>query len=466
MFRFLRHAGFVYDRVRSWPECTIQPPTGCSTNILRGTTTNVKQVTDKPSRNIELLRNNRNFRLIWLADFVSSLGDRVHLVAMAALVYTVTGSLTQTGIAFVATALPDLVLGPFAGVLVDRRDRRQVLIACDLLRIPPVLAIPFVVDISIVLVYILLFSVNAVSVLFKPARRAIVPSIVQPRDYNTANSLGSVSENSSDIIGYPIGGGMLLLFGYLFGQEASLAIAFSFDALTYLTSAILIWSISVKSTTYVAEADRTFLREIAEGVSFVWNHRLVLANTLVTLLGPIALGASVPLLVGYAWEVLQGGEWEYSLIGAAISVGTVLGGIWLSTKERVNTGMVVISGLALMGISVTATGLVSSLIPALIFITISGFGSAMAMIPGLTLVQDHTPDNLLGRVFSLRTTLFYTAIVFSTFIGGWAGDLIGTQSALLVSGITLTILVGIAALIPSVRASGLEPVRPSGVSID
>jgi MFS family permease len=426
----------------------------------------VEQHTDKPSRNIELLRTNRNFLLIWLADFVSSLGDRVHLVAMAALVYTITGSLTQTGIAFVATALPDLLLGPFAGVLVDRRDRRQVLIACDLLRIPPVLAIPFVADFSIILVYVLLFSVNAATVLFKPARRAIVPSIVQPRDYNTANSLGSVSENSSDIIGYPLGGGMLLLLGYLFGQEASLVIAFSFDALTYLTSAILIWSINVKSTAYVAEAGRTVLREIAEGVSFVWNHRLVLANTLVTLLGPIALGASVPLLVGYAWEVLQGGEWEYSLIGAALSIGTVLGGLWLSTKERVNTGMVVVTGLALMGVSVTATGLVSSLVPALIFIAVSGFGSAMVLIPGVTLVQDHTPDNLLGRVFSIRTTLFYTAIVLSTFVGGWAGEQIGTQPALLVSGITLTILVGLAALIPSVRASGLEPIRVPSTTND
>jgi MFS transporter, DHA3 family, macrolide efflux protein len=433
---------------------------------LRGVAINVNLDTDKPSRNIELLRTNRNFLLIWLADFVSSLGDRVHQVAMAALVYTVTGSLTQTGIAFVATALPDLVLGPFAGVLVDRRDRRQVLIACDLLRIPPVLAIPFVADISILLVYILLFMVNSISVLFKPARRAIVPSIVKPKDYNTANSLGSVSENSSDIIGYPLGGGMLLLFTYLFSQETSVAIAFTFDALTYLISAMLIVGISVQSTAYVAETGRTVLREVAEGISFVWNHRLVLANTLVTLLGPIALGASTPLLVGYSWDVLGGGEWEYSLIGAAISIGTVLGGLWLSTKERVNTGMVVVAGLAVMGISVTLTALVSSLVPALIFIGISGFGSAMVLIPGVTLVQDHTPDSMLGRVFSLRTTLFYSAIVFSTFIGGWAGDQFGTQPALLVCGIVLTISVALAAMIPSVRASGLESVRAPGFSED
>ncbi len=405
-------------------------------------------------RNTRLLRDNRNFLLIWLADFVSSLGDRVHQVAMAALVYTVTGSLTQTGIAFVATALPDLVLGPFAGVLVDRWDRRTILIACDVLRIPPVLLIPFIADQAIVIVYILLFTVNAVSVVFKPARRAIVPAIVPPRDYHTANSLGSVSENSSDIIGYPLGGGLLLLFGYLLSQEAAVAIAFTFDALTYLVSAILIFSMRVDPAGEIAKTGQTVWKDVTEGITFVWNHRLVLANTLVTLLGPIALGASTPLLVGYAWDVLSGGEWEYSLIGAAISIGTVLGGLWLGRRERVNTGIVVLSGLALMGISVTATALVSSLIPALLFIAVSGFGSALVLIPGVTLVQDHTPDNLLGRVFSLRTTLFYSAIVFSTFIGGWAGDQFGTRPALFVCGIILTVSVVLAGLIPSVRASG------------
>ncbi len=381
---------------------------------------------------------------------------------MAALVYTLTGSLTQTGIAFVATALPDLVIGPFAGVLVDRRDRRRVLIACDLLRILPVLAIPFVAEFSMLFVFVLLFAVNAVSVIFKPARRAIVPAIVKPKDYNTANSLGSVSENSSDVLGYPLGGGLLLLFAYLFSQEVALIIAFVFDAFTYLFSAILIWSISIKSTAYVAEAGRTVWNELVEGFRFVWGHRIVLANTLVTLLGPIALGASTPLLVGYAWDVLDGGEWEYSLIGAAISIGTVLGGLWLSTKERVSTGIVVLSGLGLMGISVFAMGLVSTMGPALVFIAISGFGSALVLIPGVTLVQDHTPDGLLGRVFSIRTTLFYTAIVFSTFIGGWAGDVFGTQPALLASGLALIVLVLLAALIPSVRASGNEPAeRPA-----
>lgn len=378
---------------------------------------------------------------------------------MAALVYTVTGSLTQTGIAFVATALPDLVIGPFAGVLVDRRDRRHVLIFCDLLRVPPVLLIPFVADLHIGLVYVLLFAVNAISVIFRPARRAIVPAIVPQRDYNTANSLSSVSENSSDILGYPLAGGILLLFGYLFSTQTALVVAFSFDAVTYVMSAFLIWSIAIAPSVHVSETVPSIWREFREGVTFVWNHRLVLANTLVTLLGPIALGASTPLLVGYAWEVLDGGEWEYALIGAAISAGTVLGGLWLSTKERVNTGMVVVSGLALMGLSVVAMALVDALGLAILAITVSGFGSAMVLIPGVTLVQDHTPDNLLGRVFSLRATLFFSAIVFSTFIGGWAGDRFGIQTALLVCGIVLIVSVCIAAIFPAVRAPGLEPVE-------
>jgi MFS transporter, DHA3 family, macrolide efflux protein len=404
-----------------------------------------------------LLRTNRNFALLWIADFVSSLGDRVHQVAMAALVYRLTGSLTQTGIAFIATALPDLVLGPAAGVLVDRWDRRRVLILCDLARIPLVLSIPLVAQVHIGLVFVFLFGVNAVSVAFRPARRAIVPSVVKPKDYNTANSLSSVSENSSDILGYPLGGGMLALLGIWLGTQTSIFIAFGFDAITYLLSAILIWMVRPEFTERAQLPVSSIWVEFREGVAFVNQNILVRANTLVTLLGPIALGASTPLLVGYAWEVLQGGEWEYSLIGAGISAGSVLGGLWLSTKGRVHTGFMVLSGLALMGLSVALLAVTDSVFVAVLLIAVGGFGSSMVLIPGVTLVQDLTPNHLLGRVFSLRSTLFFGAIVFSTAIGGWAGDVVGIQASLFLCGILLMVSVGLAVLFPSVRAPGVPP---------
>jgi MFS family permease len=409
------------------------------------------------SHGLHLLRTNRNFLLLWIADFVSSLGDRVHQVAMAALVYRATGSLTQTGLAFIATALPDLILGPGAGVLVDRWDRRRVMILCDVARIPLVIAIPFAATVHIGLVLALLFTVNAVSVAFRPARRAIVTSIVPPRDYNSANSMSTVAENSSDILGYPIGGGLLAILTLWLGAQASIATAFGIDALTYLVSALLVWSIRPVYATPPERPVSSAWAEFMEGVSFVRNNALVRANTLVTLLGPIALGASTPLLVGFAWEVLGGAEWEYSLMGMGISAGSVLGGVWLSTKSRIHTGLMVLSGLALMGVSVSLTSMTASTPVAVVLIALSGLGSAMVIVPGVTLVQHLTPDRLLGRVFSLRSTLFFSAIVASTAVGGWAGDTFGIQQSLFVCGLVLMGAVALVSVFPSVRASGSDP---------
>src|SRR5690606_13499158 len=105
-----------------------------------------------------------------------------------------------------ATALPDLLLGLVAGVYVDRWDRRRILILCDLLRIPFVLLIPIVAYSSLAGVYLLLFVVNTLTIVFRPAKTALLPSVVAPRELNAANSLSSISENVGDVVGYPLAG--------------------------------------------------------------------------------------------------------------------------------------------------------------------------------------------------------------------------------------------------------------------
>ncbi|MBX6342416.1 MAG: MFS transporter, partial [Thermomicrobiaceae bacterium] len=197
------------------------------------------------SRRLDSFRllGNRRFAALWASDLISTLGDRVHRVALATLVYQLTGSLTETGIAFVATALPDLLLGLVAGVYVDRWDRRRTLVLCDLLRVPLVVAIPFVANVSLALVYLILFVLNSLSVVFRPAKTATIPAVVEADDLNAANALSSVSENVSDIVGYPLAGALLGTIAAIAGERAGLTLAFGFDALTYLLSALLILTV-------------------------------------------------------------------------------------------------------------------------------------------------------------------------------------------------------------------------------
>src|SRR6185312_12626238 len=170
------------------------------------------------------------------------------------------------------------------------------------------------------------------------------------------------------------------------------------------------------------------------------------------------LGAATPLLVGYAWNVLSGGEWEYAMLGTGISLGSILGGLWLGAEQRLRPGLTIVAGLALMGVGVMATAAVNYLWFAVATIAISGIGSMMVLIPSVTLVQMHTPEALLGRVFSVRSTLIFGAIIVSNAVGGWAGQQFGVRQSFFGCGLLLVVFTLVALAFPSVRSVDFAPI--------
>src|SRR3972149_2216329 len=182
---------------------------------------------------LSLVRN-RNFSLLWMGHLVSFFGDRIHQVALGVLVLQ-RGSPLDVGIVFAATAVPNVLLGPLAGALVDRWDRRTTMIICDLVRAGLVLLVPVVIEVHIGLVYLVAFAVATVGLLFRPAKNAVVPLIVDEERLVTANSASSVNETLADLLGYPIAAVIVAGLAGLIGA------AFVLDSATYLVSALLIW---------------------------------------------------------------------------------------------------------------------------------------------------------------------------------------------------------------------------------
>ncbi|HVB63511.1 MAG TPA: MFS transporter [Nitrolancea sp.] len=411
-----------------------------------------------PLRVFDPLKQNRNYATVWASQLISTLGDRVHHVALAALVFQLTGSLTKTGLALMATALPDLLLGMVAGVAVDRFDRRMIMIISDLLRVPLVSAIPFLAYHSLPLAFVDLFLVNTLSIANRPAANAIIPTIVPTEKLAAANSLSSISDNSIDIIGYPVAGAVIGLLSAWLGWKQGLQAAFIFDAGTFLISGLLLLTAKTPAFLRVQSGVSSIWAELKEGIAFVHSSSVLRANTLVMLLGPLMLGAATPLLVGYAWTVLGGGEWEYAMLGAGISAGSILGGFWVGVDQRLRPGLTIVAGLALMGIGVMATAAVHDLWFAVATIAISGVGSMMVLIPSVTLVQVHTPEKLLGRVFSVRSTLIFGAIILSNAVGGWAGEQFGVRESFFVCGLLLVVSTLVALAFPSVRGVDVAPI--------
>ena len=349
---------------------------------------------------------------MWGSDLVATIGDRVHRVAVAALVYELTGSMTVAGLAFLASGLPDLLFGPLAGVVVDRVDRRRVMIASDLARVLPVVLLPIAAEYWIGSLYLLLFMINAASILHRPAKIASIPAVVPPSQLTTANSLSSLAESLGASGGYPLAGlvvgGLVSVLGSRPGLEAAFAVA----ALRYLISALILWPLRLPPLAVGSERSvRVVGRELVGGVRFLVNQPLVRTNTLLVALGVVAIGMAMPLLVDYAYARPERGEVTYSLLNFGIGAGSVVGALLVGTLNARRLATLVVLGLVVMGSGLTGLGLGPPLWVGVVLTGLTGLGNLLFLVPSVTIVQRVTPANLMGRVFALRSTILFTALI-------------------------------------------------------
>ncbi len=183
---------------------------------------------------IDLIRDNRNYRYLWLSQVISLLGDWFNLIASASLVANLSGSGLAIGGLFLARLLPPFLLGPLAGVMADRFDRRKILITSDLLRTLVVLNFLFVqTGREVWLLYVLTVLQLSISAFFEPTRAALMPSIVARQDLITANALDGTTWSTMLALGAALGGLATALLGT--------AAAFLIDAATFTISA---WFVS------------------------------------------------------------------------------------------------------------------------------------------------------------------------------------------------------------------------------
>jgi MFS family permease len=351
------------------------------------------------------------------------------------------------------TAVPSVLLGPLAGVFVDRWDRRRTMIACDVVRAVLVLAVPFAFEIHIGLVYAAAFAIATVTLLFRPAKTAVIPAVVGERDLVAANSALSVPETAADLIGFPVAGLIVTALSSVVGA------AFVLDAGTYIVSAVLLWAMILPRQLEEPRERMTAVavwREMAEGFRFLWGQRTLLSNTLLSTVAQVAVGAEIVVSLIYARDVVDRGamsfEQMYSLLLTAIAVGSVVAGLAVGAiGERSPKGPMVIAGFIGMGSSLVVAGLVRDPILAMAAFFFTGAFNMVFIIPTVTLFQELTPQRLMGRVVSSRQALVFGSIAASMALSGYLAELIGPAEVLVVSGAICAAAGAVGILVPSLR---------------
>jgi MFS family permease len=386
-----------------------------------------------------LLRQ-RNFARLWFGGLISLMGDRVLLVALPFFVYQETGSMIASAVMVAAKLLPGLLFGSIAGVYVDRWNRKNVMVVTSLAQGLVILPL-FLVEsgTSMWIVYLISFFQVTLAMFFGPAENALLPLLVKEEELLPANSLNALNNNLARLIGPPIGGAVLAMWG--------LPGIVLFDSITFVVAGLLILSIhhsetkgDPQATASGATGRARFWKEWLEGIDLVRKNRVVSILFLSVVLlnfGGIMID---PLSVPYILDIVGAGVDVFGWMMTVQAVGGILGGL---LAARVNRQ---ISTVNMYGWSEVILGLVLIArynIPDLpvLFVTtlITGFPAALGMAALETLFQQKVPNSHLGRISgALNTTVGLTSLFGVLGISGLLGDLLGVVPVLnIAAGITL-----------------------------
>ena len=394
------------------------------------------------------------FRTFWLAQMVSLFGDRLNQVALAVLVYNTTQSAFLVATILAASLIPSLILGPVAGVWVDRWPRKRILVGADILRFGLVLTMPFALGFHIILVIALVLAVGAATVLFLPAKTAAVTGLVPPEHLDAANAATWTADTLADVLGYPVAGLIVIFLGPM------IMFALVIDALSYLVSAILLARLSFASP--LSRTEASVRQDLWEGLSFLLHDRPLLENLSLNMIACLMVGALNALLVVYAhnlssWLISYPGS--YSSLQTAIGLGALLGSILTGSLRRASGPRILIA-MAAMGAAGCALSLAPNILIAALSIFMLGLFNLLWFVPSQTLLLLRTPAHLVGRVIAVRRTLAIAVETLAMFGAGLAAQNIPAATVI---GAT-SLLVVVAALLGFSRPALRNPHMAAGSS--
>lgn len=395
----------------------------------------------------------RDFALLWSGGLIGDLGDWMLLASLPVYVYTQTGSATATSTVFLAELLPALLVAPFAGVLVDRWDRRRLLVRLGLLQallLLPLLAAGGADRLWIV--YAVAAAQSCLAGLGTPAKAALIPMLVGRDRIAAANSLNAVGDNLARLVGAPLGGLAIQLLG--------LPGVVTVDAVTFVLAAALTAGIRGRARPERPPVARPgMLGAWLDGLRVVRRNRPLPAALAIGALGQLAQGIFMVLFVVFVLDHLHGNGTDVGLLRGVQAIGGVLGGLVLGVLGgRMRPHVLVGSGLIAFGlISLTtwtaptvstAIGLYAGLFVA------AGVPGVAASAGLLTITQTHAPPTHIGRVLAGGNASAGIAQAVGVLTAGALADRYGTL-VLLDAQAGLYLLTGLLALIT------LRPRNPS-----
>ncbi|WP_447979360.1 MFS transporter [Candidatus Nitrospira bockiana] len=387
---------------------------------------------DKTETGFRLLKI-PNLRWLWIGQAISQIGEGLNKVALLYLVFNLTGSTLKMTVIGVLQTLPPLMLGPLLGVYVDRFSKKWIMMGADVLRAGLALIIPILYAggaLTLPRVYLVVFAMAVIATVFGPALSATVPLIVEREQLTAANALVASTAMIGMLVGPAISGLGIATVGMQLVLYASSA--------TFVLSVLSLSRLRLKQGRAEKKAARKrggFLKDLKEGLHFVFVERRTIAGFVVTALCySLASSAFVFLLPVFADRVLHVGAMMLGWLWSSYGAGMVIVSVALACSKQMSatvrllliTTAMVVGGVASFLLAGTAQAMLSMALVALI-------GAALALFTPVVwgMLQEMTPEKLRGRMFSIFNTGAMSASMIGMVAFGWVTDRLGPETSLL-----------------------------------
>lgn len=372
-----------------------------------------------------LLARNRNYRNMWIGQVVSEIGDHFNNVAVLHLAVAASRSGMVASGVMLSRAIPAMLIGPAAGVVLDRLNRKQVMIASDLIRAVVALGFIFANGHSDAwLLYSLSALLMGASPFFTAGRSSILPSIATSEELHTANSLTQTTGWTTLTVGAFLGGVSVMSFGYRW--------AFVGNALSFLISALCISRLRLPGRGFrpprrglnEAEVVRPW-HEYKEGLRYMRGVPLVMGLLLINIGWASGGGAAQVLFALFGERVFNRGPWGLGTIWGFAGLGLLAGGalaygigrrLSFTNYKRSVVACYIVHGGAYVLFSQSSFGW------ALFFIALSRAGVGVSSVLNTSQLLRIVPDGLRGRVFATMESVTWSVMLISMTLAGIASD--------------------------------------------
>jgi MFS family permease len=411
----------------------------------------------------------RNFRLLWIGEGISLLGDQFYLIALPWLVLQLTGSALALGTIMALASIPRAVFMLIGGAFVDRYSPRSVMIWSNAARFVLVALLSVVVltnTTQMWMLYVLALAFGLADAFYFPAQTAIVPQVLLQDQLQAGNTFVQGTAQLSLFLGPVLAGALIALLGQ--GAVAGrvpdmrgIGIAFGLDTLSFVASLLTLILMRVPGVTKQAGEQQNVIESIKEGFAYVWSRTvlrvlfLLIVATNFLVMGPLTVG--IPVLANIR---LAEGAAAFGIIMSAFGGGSLLGIILsgvLPQPKLEHFGTVILLVVASLGVGIALMPLFASTVVIAVICLVIGTAAGYERMLLFTWLQKRIPQELMGRVMSL---LFFCAIGLAPVSNALAGAMldIDLNRLFIGSGVLMAAVTLLSIVLPETRRMGLENV--------